>query len=109
MQGTRHWPHFDSTSTCPSPKITSKPTDDEKKDIEKWEHANNAACYLLSQRLPDSVTIRLYALNTAKARWDQLIREFTAQSIYAQNDLKQAFFNIQCTKGMDVRVFLTSL
>ena len=109
MQATRRWPHFDGTSTCPSPKVTNKPTDDEKKEIEKWEHADNAACYLLSQRLPDSVTIRLYALTTAKARWDHLVKKFTAQSIYAQNDLEQAFFDMQCTKGMDVRVFLTSL
>ena len=64
MRATRHWPHFDSTSTCPSPKIASKPTDDEKKDIEKWKHADNAACYLLSQHLPDSVTICYCAAST---------------------------------------------
>ena len=109
MRATRRWPHFDGHSTCPSPRDPRKPMDDEKKEIEKWEHADNAACYLLSQRLPDSVTIRLYALPTAKARWDQLVKEFTAQSVYAQNNLEQAFFDMQCTKGADVRVFLTSL
>ena len=35
--------------------------------------------------------------------------EFTAQSIYAQNDLEQAFFNMRCPKGGDVCVFLTAL
>jgi hypothetical protein len=35
--------------------------------------------------------------------------EFTAQSVYAQNDLEEAFFNMACTKGEDIRVFLTAL
>jgi hypothetical protein len=30
-------------------------------------------------------------------------------SVYAQNDLKQVFFDMRCTKGVDVYVFLTSL
>ena len=42
MQATQHWPHFDGTSTCPSPKVASKPIDNKKKEIKKWEHAN---CY----------------------------------------------------------------
>jgi hypothetical protein len=44
MRATWCWPYFDGTSTCPSPKVTNKPTDDKKKEIKKWEHANNAAC-----------------------------------------------------------------
>jgi hypothetical protein len=108
MQATQHWPHFDSTSTCLSSKVTTKPIDIKKK-IEKWEHIDTAACYLLSQHLPDSITIWLYALTTAKACRDQLIKEFTAQSVYAQNDLKQAFFDVQCTKRMDIWVFLIFL
>jgi hypothetical protein len=105
----QHWPHFDGTSTCPSPKVASKSTDDNKKEIVKWEHDDTVACYLLSQCLPDSITIQLYNLDTAKECWDQLVKEFTAHSIYAQNDLEQAFFDMQCTKGMDAQVFLTSL
>ena len=35
--------------------------------------------------------------------------EFTTQSVYAQNDLEKAFFNMACTKGEDIRVFLTAL
>jgi hypothetical protein len=44
-----------------------------------------------------------------KARWDHLVFDFTAQSIYAQNNLEESFFNICCGKGEDVHVFLTGL
>ena len=53
--------------------------------------------------------IWLHSLTTTKARWDHLIFEFTAQSIYAQNDLEEAFFNMCCAKGEDIRTFLTAL
>ena len=35
--------------------------------------------------------------------------EFTTQSIYMQNNLEQAFFNMWCPKGGDIRIFLTTL
>ena len=99
MQATRCWSHFDGTSTTPTAKDPNKPTDVEKKEIEAWEHDDTAARYLLSQRLPNTIAVRLYAHKTAKARWDRLTTEFTVQSVYAQNDLEQAFFDMQCTKG----------
>ena len=93
----------------PTVKDPSKISEAEKKEIEAWEHNDLAARYLLSQRLPDSVTVRLQAYNTVKQRWDCLVLEFTAQSIYVQNDLEQAFFDMRCPKGGDVRIFLTTL
>jgi hypothetical protein len=109
MQAIRRWPYFEGTIPCPSPKNPAKVPDNERKSIEDWEFEDLAARYLLSQHLPDSVVIRLHSLPTAKARWDHLVTKFTAQSVYAQNDLEQAFFDMCCTKGEDVRVFLTSL
>jgi hypothetical protein len=44
-----------------------------------------------------------------KAWWDRLVFEFTAQSIYAQNDLEEAFFSLTCAKEEDIRSFLTVL
>ena len=46
---------------------------------------------------------------TAKARWDVVHAEFTAKSVYAQNDLEATFYDMRCEKGGDVRAFLTSL
>jgi hypothetical protein len=109
MQAIWRWPYFEGTIPCPSPKNPAKVPDDERKAIEDWEFEDLATCYLLSQHLPDSIAICLQSLSTAKARWDHLVFEFTAQSVYAQNDLEEAFFNMACTKGEDVRSFLTGL
>ena len=46
---------------------------------------------------------------TAKARWDVVHAEFTAKSVYAQNDLEATFYDMRCEKGGDVWAFLTSL
>jgi len=109
MLVARRWPYFEGTIPCPSPKNPAKVPDDERKAIEDWEFEDLAAWYLLSQRLPDSITIWLQSLTTAKAQWDRLVFEFTMQSVYAQNDLEEAFFNMRCTKGIDVQTFLTGL
>jgi hypothetical protein len=109
MQATRRWPYFEGTVSCPTVKDPSKVTDAEKKAIEEWEHGDLAARYLLSQRLPNSIAVRLQSLTTAKGRWERLTSEFTAQSMYAQNDLEQAFFEIRCPKGGDICTFLTTL
>ena len=109
MQAIRRWPYFEGTIPCPSPKNPAKVLDDERKSIEDWEFEDLAMWYLLSQHLPDSVAIRLQSLTIAKARWDCLVSEFTMQSVYVQNNLEKAFFNMACTKGKDVRSFLTAL
>lgn len=109
MLATQRWSHFDGTSTCPSPKDPNKVTETEQKEIDAWHHEDNTAHYLLSQRLPHSIIMRLHTHKTAKARWTHLTTEFTAQSIYAQNNLEEAFFEMRCTKGTDVCTFLASL
>jgi len=109
VQVARRWPYFEGTIPCPSPKDPAKVPDNEKKSIEDWKFEDLAARYLLSQQLPNSIAIRLHSLTTAKARWDHLVFKFTAQSIYAQNDLEEAFFNMAYTRGEDIRSFLMGL
>ena len=109
MQVTWRWPYFEGTIPCPSPKDPAKVPDDERKAIDDWEYEDLAAQYLLSQQFPDSIVIQLLAFTTTKACWDCLVFEFTVQSIYVQNDLEEAFFNMCCTKGEDIRSFLTGL
>jgi hypothetical protein len=86
-----------------------KVPDDERKALNDWKFEDLAMQYLLSQHLPDSIAIWLHSLTTVKAWWDRLVFKFTMQSIYAQNDLEKAFFNMACTKGKDIQVFLTAL
>ena len=102
MQAIRRWPYFKGTIPCPSPKNPTKVPDDERKNIANWEFEDLTVWYLLSQWLPNSIAIRLQSLTTMKSQWDRLIFEFTAQSVYAQNDLEEAFFSMCCAKGEDV-------
>ena len=102
MQVAQHWPYFKGTILCPSPKNLGKVSDNEWKSIVDWEFEDLAVWYLLSQRLLDSIAVCLQSLTITKAWWDHLVFDFTAQSAYAQNNLKEAFFNMACTKGEDV-------
>jgi hypothetical protein len=67
MQVTCRWPYFEGTIPCPSPKDPAKVPEDKQKSIDDWEFEDLAACYLLSQCLPNSIAICLLPLTTAKA------------------------------------------
>ena len=69
----------------------------------------DVARYLFFQRLPDSTMIYLSTLSNAKQCWARVNAEYTAKSVYAQNDLEQAFSEMRCPKDGDVRTFLTSV
>jgi hypothetical protein len=106
---TRRWGHFEGTKSRPSPKDPANMSDSEKEEAERWEYDDMVASYLLSQRLPDTTMIRLAVLPTTHARWNRVTEEYTAKSVYAQNDLEQTFLEMHCPKGGDVQAFLTSL
>ena len=76
---------------------------------ETWEYEDLMSTHLLFQRLPDTTVSRLNALSTTATRWKRVNDEFTAKSVYAQNDLQTAFFDMRCTKGGDVCTFLRDL
>ncbi len=81
----------------------------ESEAIEKWEHKDAVASYLLSQCLPDITVMCLTSCLTAHDRWDMVIKEYQAKSAYAQADLHQSFLEMCCAKGGDVREFLDNL
>jgi gag-polypeptide of LTR copia-type len=68
-----------------------------------------ASSPLSGVRSADLSAKKLNQYMTAQSRWSRVNDEFTAKSVYAQNDLEQAFFELRCPKGGDVRTFLTSL
>ena len=109
MQANRRWGFFDGTRARPTLTDSSNITADEQEAMDRWDYDDQVARYLLSQRLPDSTAVRMGPYTTAKARWDRVSTEFTAKSVYAQNDLESAFYEMRCQKGEDVRVFLTNL
>ena len=109
MKVTRQWAYFTGINPYPEPVDASQPTKDEAAAIVQWEYEDSVASYLLSQRLPDTTEMRLASCSTTKERWDLVTREYQARSAYAQADLHQAFLEMRCAKGGDVREFLASL
>ena len=96
MQATNRWDYFDGSKPRPVAKDTSAPTDEEKESAKCWEHDDLIARYLLSQCLPDSTVLRLNQYTMAQTCWAHVSDEYTAKSVYAQNDLEQAFFEMRC-------------
>jgi hypothetical protein len=46
-----------------------------------WDHRDVVACYLLSQRLPNSTFLRLSTCPTARVRWQRLAKDYTVKGI----------------------------
>jgi gag-polypeptide of LTR copia-type len=109
MDTTGCWGHFDGTDARPVPTDTAKPTSDEKEVMRSWDKEDKVACQLLTQRLPDKVSMEVFDLKTARVRWDAVKLEFLARSKHAKNNLKQEFLDMRCPRGGDVRGFLTTL
>ncbi len=51
--------HFDGSSTYPKVVNPAKLTDDEAKDIVLWNEDEATAYYMLQQKIPDSLLIRV--------------------------------------------------
>ncbi len=109
MRVTRRWGYFTGARPCPKPKVADKPTEGKSKAIEKWEHKDAVASYLLSQCLPDITVTCLTSCLTAHDQWDMVTKEYQAKSAYAQANLHQSFLEMCCAKGGDVWEFLGNL
>ena len=109
MKAMHWWAYFTSHEPHPKPKDASNPTDAEINAAETWEYEDSVASYLLLQRLPDATEICLTSCTTAKEHWEAITQKYQAKSAYVQADLHQAFLDMCCVKGEDVRTFLASL
>jgi hypothetical protein len=84
-------------------------TTDEATAIKLWEYEDAVASYLCLQRLLDTMEMCLANCSITKEQWTTVSLDYQAKSTYAQADLQQAFLEMHCAKGADVREFLTSL
>jgi hypothetical protein len=109
MQVARRWEYFDGTKPRPTSKDPSAPTDVEIEAQELWDHEDVVARYLLSQRLPDLTFMRMSQYQTAQARWTHINDEYTTKSVYAQNKLEEAFFDMRRPEDADVQTYLMSV
>jgi hypothetical protein len=109
MKVTCRWGYFTGTKSYPHSADPNQVTTDEATAIELWEYKDAIASYLLSQGLPDTMEMRLANCSTTKERWTTVSLDYQAKSAYTQADLQQAFLEMCCAKGADVKEFLTSL
>ena len=103
------WEYFDGSDTRPIPNDLSNITDAEKLDRKRWDREDVIAQCLLGQRLPNETAMDMEGFPTAEAQWSAVNELFTAKSVYTKADLHQAFLDMRCPKGGDVREYLTSL
>ena len=109
MRATNRWDYFDGSKPCPTAKNPHAPSKDKKEAAELWEKEDEIACYLLQQRLPDSTVLGLNSCTSTAMCWKQVSDEYTAKSMYTQNDKEQEFLEMRCPKGGEVRPFLISV
>jgi len=102
------WEYFDGSDTRPIPNDLSNITDAEKLDRKRWDREDVIAQCLLGQRLPNETAMDMEGFPTAEAQWSAVNELFTAKSVYTKADLHQAFLDMRCPKGGDVREYLTS-
>ena len=109
MKVMRRWQYFTGTYPRPVPADLNHLTKDETDAMIQWDYDDAISSFFLSQKLPDTTEIRLVNCISTKEQWDTVTKEYQAKSPFAQGDLCQAFLDMRCTKGGDVREFLTSL
>lgn len=62
MKVTQRWAYcmyFEGTIDYPDVKDKENQTEEEQRVITQWEYKDSVASYLLTQRLPDTTTLRL--------------------------------------------------
>jgi hypothetical protein len=75
MLATCRWGYFNGTTLRPTPRDPARPAANEIEAMDEWEHEDATAQYLLSVRLPDAFMLCIDDYPTAKAQWDQFIKE----------------------------------
>ena len=103
------WDFFDSSNTRPIPVDSDNITEAEKQDGKRWDREDVIAQCLLGERLPIETAMDMDAFPTAEVQWNAVNMLFTAKSVYTKADLHQAFLDMRCPKGGNVREYLTSL
>jgi hypothetical protein len=106
---TGQWAYFVSATTCPAPKDPDHPMTMEMEEALQWDCEDAIVSYLLSEHLPSDINLDIKYLPTTKEQWDIISHTFTAKSNYVKTNLYQAFIDMKCPKGGDVREFLTTM
>ncbi|CAA7264972.1 unnamed protein product [Cyclocybe aegerita] len=93
----------------PTIGATATPTAAEIAAMEKWDKDERAAKSLLTQRIPDSMLMRIHWKKTVFERWSTIVSEYTEKGAYAQTEMRMKFLGSKCPDKGNVREFLDSL
>ncbi len=101
--------HFDGTSSYPKAANPEKLTDEEAKAIVNWDDDEATAYYMLQQKIPDSLLIRVATMTNVAQRWALIKTQCTTKSLQTSTAERQAFLNSKCGEKENVRTFLEKL
>ncbi|CAA7268571.1 unnamed protein product [Cyclocybe aegerita] len=93
----------------PTIGATATPTAAEIAAMEKWDKDERAAKSLLTQRIPDSMLMRIHSKKTVFERWSTIVSEYTEKGAYVQTEMRTKFLGSKCPDKGNVREFLDSL
>lgn len=101
--------HFTGKSTRPVPANPAAPTEEETDAMDDWDNDEASAYYLLQQRIPDSLLMRIINLETVADRWSLIETECSTRSLMQQTYDKEEYLGRKCPEGGNVREFLNKL
>jgi len=101
------WGHFDGTT--PVPSLLNPATSKETAAKSQWEKDERSAKSLLTQKLPDSMLMKVHTKPTVQERWEAVVKEYTEKGAYVQTDMRAKFLASRCPEKGNVRDFLNQL
>ena len=106
MEQKEVYKHFDGTSQKPTLGDGASPTKSElkahSKSLAAWQKKEQLACYLLIQKLLDTMYAKYLCKMSVAEMWEAIVTEFTHKSMYMQLNLHQEFMSMRSQKGADL-------
>jgi len=94
------WGHFDGTT--PVPSLSNPVTSKETAAKSQWEKDERSAKSLLTQKLPDSMLMKVHMKLTVQERWEAVVKEYTEKGAYVQTDMRAKFLASRCPEKGNV-------
>jgi len=93
----------------PVPSLSNPATSKKTAAKSQWEKDKRLAKSLLTQKLPDSMLMKVHMKPTVQERWEAVVKEYTKKGAYAQTDMCAKFLASRCPEKGNVRDFLDQL
>lgn len=101
--------HFDGSSPYPTTVNPKKLTEDEAKAIVLWDKDEAQAYYMLQQKIPDSLLLRVAPMENVAKHWIYIRTTCTSKSLQTSTAEHQAFLNSKCGEKENIHTFLEKL